>query len=146
MKTTIKMLGIELELLQPIHGFMRFSSRINPDEKGQEDCLRAVERILCEETTAEILLELHAGDTASIWNAEEKMFICVEMQRSSIVLLTVLDLVGRDTVYVDQTDVCIYKGISAPAQQEPVYPAPKREKGKPGPKPQGHFLEKEEKK
>ena len=53
MKTTIELLGVELELLQPVHGFLRYSSRINPDQK-QDDCLRTVERILCEETTAEI--------------------------------------------------------------------------------------------
>jgi hypothetical protein len=145
MKTTIELLGVELELLQPVHGFLRYSSRINPDQK-QDDCLRTVERILCEETTAEILLDLHAGDTASIWNVAETTFISVKMQQSGIVLLTVLDVVGRDAIYVDPTDVCIFKGVSAPAFVEPVYPAPKKEEGKPKKKPKGHFLEKGEKK
>jgi hypothetical protein len=68
------------------------------------------------------------------------------MQQSGIVLLTVLDVVGRDAIYVDPTDVCIFKGVSAPAFVEPVYPAPKKEEGKPKKKPKGHFLEKGEKK
>ena len=110
MKTTIELLGVELELLQPVHGFLRYSSRINPDQK-QDDCLRTVERILCEETTAEILLDLHAGDTASIWNVAETTFISVKMQQSGIVLLTVLDVVGRDAIYVDLSSASKYEDI-----------------------------------
>lgn len=119
MTTIISMLGIELELLQPAHGVFRYSSRVNLDG-GSEDCFAIAERVLCEESTAEILLDLHSGQEASIWNADEGTLICIKMLASGIVLKTVLDVKLRDWVYARKDDICIYVPKTGDAVVVPV--------------------------
>lgn len=120
MKITINLNGIEVELLAPFHAYSRYTGRLDLDGTQEELSFRVM-NILETPAVSDLILDLHKGTQAVIWDDAQKLILVVIWAGyDAICVKTILETTGRDYVYAEPSDACIYISREGEVKTESV--------------------------